>query len=148
VFQIFRCLRLHYTGSCRKYGPALYDLKPVLSGYSSSSLQRWLKKQPDPNSSGSSSSQNAASELAKKYYSIYSFFSGANGCLDVWEAVIHLLSKRRNLRAVRERMDPSYDADDMEDEGQLNWEANEDDVNAFCRDKSLRCVFSADEVEK
>jgi hypothetical protein len=47
------------------------------------------------NNSNSSNSSRTIPEriaMAQKYYRIYNLFSGANGCLDVWEGVLTLLN--------------------------------------------------------
>jgi WD40 repeat protein len=69
------------------YGvPSPSALRPVLSGRGSTRLQQALTKlQRDE--------KRSKLVAAECYYRLYSFFTGANGCMDLWEAVLMVLSR-------------------------------------------------------
>jgi len=78
------------------------SFEPFLSGRKSAALGRALGPPITPsymNGRGSSTPL----ELAKKFYLLFNFFSGANGSLDVWECVLSLLLNNANSEAGEEK---------------------------------------------
>jgi WD40 repeat protein len=62
-------------------------LRPALSGRGSTRLQHGLKKLQRTDF------KNGNINAAECFYRLFSFFSGSNGCMDMWEAVLIHLNK-------------------------------------------------------
>ncbi len=81
-----------------------HSLKPALCGDRSFTLNsviesfRWKRSQEESKDSSTMTKTNRPQmdswTAAQRFYRIYSFFSGGNGSMDVWEGVIALLQKK------------------------------------------------------